>query len=60
MFTAYIFVQTSGNDMLLEDYDMEEKQDVALITPAESPQEVDAEPAADDCLLQLVFMRIRH
>jgi hypothetical protein len=34
----------------VEDYDMiDEKPDVAIITPAESPEEPEAEPAADDC-----------
>lgn len=60
MSTAYIVEQTSGTDMLVEDYDMDEKQDVALMTPADSPQEVPAEPTADDCSLQLVFIRSRH
>lgn len=35
--------------MLVEDYDMDEKQDVAIITPADSPPEQDLEPLADDC-----------
>ena len=35
--------------MLVDDYEMEEKQDVAIITPADSPLEQDLEPLADDC-----------
>ena len=35
--------------MLIDDYDMDEKQDVAIITPADSPEEPEVEPAADDC-----------
>ena len=37
--------------MLVEDYDMDEKQDVAIITPADSPPEPepDLEPLADEC-----------
>jgi ubiquitin carboxyl-terminal hydrolase 7 len=35
--------------MLIDDYDIDEKQDVAIITPAESPEEVEADPPADDC-----------
>ena len=34
--------------MLIDDYDADEKQDVAIITPAESPEEPETEPAADD------------
>ena len=34
--------------MLIDDYE-DEKQDVAIITPAESPEEAEPEPAADDC-----------
>ena len=41
--------QVVGSDMLIDDYDMDEKQDVAIITPAESPEEPEAEPVADDC-----------
>ena len=60
MSTADSTLQISGTDMLVEDYDMDEKQDVAIITPADSPQEGDTEPAADDCSLQLVLFRGRH
>lgn len=35
--------------MVTEDYELDEKQDVAIITPTESPQEPEAEPTADDC-----------
>lgn len=42
-----------GAEMLVEDYDMDEKQDVAIITPTDSPPnqelEPDLEPLADDC-----------
>ena len=39
-----------GPGTQMEDYDMiDEKQDVAIITPAESPEEPVVEPAADDC-----------
>ena len=50
--------QVMGSDMLIDDYDMvdEEKQDVAIITPTDSPDEPEAdstlpdpEPTADDC-----------
>ena len=43
------FEQVVGSEMLIDDYDMDEKQDVAIITPAESSEEAEAEPAADDC-----------
>ena len=36
--------------MVIDEYDMgDEKQDVAIITPAESSEEPEAEPSADDC-----------
>ena len=36
--------------MLIDDYDtLDDKQDVAIITPAESPEEPEAEPLASDC-----------
>lgn len=45
--------QISGGDMLIDDYDtIDEKQDVAIITPVDSPEEPDPEPLADDCELQ--------
>ena len=38
-----------GGDMLIDDYDaVDEKQDVAIITPDDSPEEL--EPLADDCM----------
>ena len=34
----------------MDDYDMvDEKQDVAIITPADSPDEPDPDPAANEC-----------
>ncbi len=37
-----------GGDMLIDDYDpVDEKQDVAIITPDDSAEE--SEPLADDC-----------
>jgi ubiquitin carboxyl-terminal hydrolase 7 len=37
------------SDMLIDDYEvLDEKQDVAIITPAESPAESESEPLADD------------
>ena len=44
------FKQVVGSDMMIDDYDVDEKQDVAIITPAESPEEPETEPAADDCV----------
>ena len=36
--------------MLIDDYDtLDDKQDVAIITPAESPEEPESEPLANDC-----------
>ena len=36
--------------MLIDDYEVvDEKQEVAIITPTESPDEPDARPRADDC-----------
>ena len=41
-----------GGDMLLDDYDVvDEKQDVAIITPEDSVEE--SERLADDCRLSL-------
>ena len=40
--------------MIIDDYDqLDEKPDVAIITPTES-EETDAEPVADDCRLTLI------
>ena len=41
--------------MLIDDYDtLDEKQDVAIITPVDSPEEPEPEPMADDCeILQM-------
>lgn len=39
-----------GGDMLIDDYDVvDEKQDVANITPDDSADESEAVPLADDC-----------
>ena len=39
-----------GGDMLIDDYDpVDEKQDVAIITTDESPEEREPELLADDC-----------
>ena len=39
-----------GGDMLIDDYDVvDEKPDVAIITPDDSPEEQEAEIRADDC-----------
>ena len=39
-----------GTDMLVDEYDMvEDKPDVAIITPADSSEEPELEPMADDC-----------
>ena len=44
--------QNVGSDMVIDEYSMEEdKQDVAIITPAESSEEPESEPSADDCKL---------
>lgn len=41
-----------GGDMLIDDYDVvDEKPDVAIITPDDSPEEQEAEIRADDCEL---------
>ena len=40
--------------MIIDDYDqLDDKQDVAIITPTESPEEPDPEPMADDCRVAL-------
>ena len=45
------FMQIEPGDMLLDDYDVvDEKQDVAIITPDDSVDEPDPEPLADDCM----------
>ena len=36
--------------MMVDDYEIDEKPDTAMITPAESPQEPEADPPADDCM----------
>ena len=39
-----------GNDLLIDEYEMvDEKQEVAIITPADSSEEPEPEPMADDC-----------
>ena len=39
-----------GGDMLIDDYDVvDEKPDVAIITPDDPPEEQEAEIRADDC-----------
>ena len=41
-----------GGDMLIDDYDVvDEKPDVAIITPDDSPEEQEPEIRADDCTL---------
>lgn len=45
------FMQIETGDMLIDDYDVvDEKQEVALITPDDSADEPDPEPLADDCM----------
>ena len=40
-----------GGEMLIDEYDpVDEKPDVAIITPDESSEERDPEPRADDCI----------
>ena len=40
-----------GGDMLIDDYDVvDEKPDVAIITPDDSPEEQEPEVRADDCI----------
>ena len=40
-----------GGEMLIDDYDVvDEKPDVAIITPDESPEEPEPEVLADDCM----------
>lgn len=44
-------MQIEPGDMLIDDYDVvDEKQDVAIITPDDSADEPDPEPLADDCM----------
>ena len=44
-------MQIDSGDMLIDDYDVvDEKQDVAIITPDESVDEPEPEPLADDCM----------
>ena len=41
----------TGGDMLIDDYDaVDEKPDVAIITPDDSPEEQEIETRADDCI----------
>ena len=49
-----------GGEMLIDDYDpVDEKPDVAIITPDESSEERDPEPQADDCIfLQETLLRL--
>ena len=45
--------------MLIDEYDtLDEKQDVAIITPAESPEEPEQEPTADDCKVLLIAQNL--
>ena len=47
-------------DMLIDDYDpVDEKPDVAIITPEGSTDEADTEPRADDCTYYLAFSSMR-
>lgn len=40
-----------GGDMLIDDFDVvDEKPDVAIITPDDSPEEQEPEIRADDCI----------
>lgn len=44
-------MQIEPEDMLMDDYDVvDEKQEVAIITPDDSVDEPDPEPLADDCM----------
>lgn len=45
-------MQMGGDpDMLLDDYDaMDEKPEVAVIHPSDSPDETELEPLANDCM----------
>lgn len=44
-------MQIEPGDMLIDDYDVvDEKQEVAIITPDDSVDEADPEPLADDCM----------
>jgi hypothetical protein len=44
------FLQTLNSDMLVDEYDMvDDKPEVAIITPAESSEEPEPEPMANDC-----------
>jgi hypothetical protein len=44
------FLQTLNSDMLVDEYDMvDDKPEVAIITPAESSEEPEPEPMASDC-----------
>ena len=48
--TRLASLQTGDGDMLIDEYDaVDEKQDVAIITPDDSVDEPEPEPLADDC-----------
>jgi len=45
--------------MLVDEYDMvDEKPDVAIITPAESSEEPEPEPVADDCKIPPILHEV--
>lgn len=47
-----------GGDMLIDDYDVvDEKPDVATITPDDSPEEQEPEIRADDCTLSEILQK---
>lgn len=46
-----------GGEMLIDEYDpVDEKPDVAIITPDESSEERDPEPQADDCIASQILL----
>lgn len=48
-----------GGDMLIDDYDVvDEKPDVAIITPDGSPEEQEPEIRANDCTLYEVLQKL--
>lgn len=47
-----------GGDMLIDDIDpIDEKPDVAIITPDDSTEDAEPEPQADDCKLNPCLFR---
>lgn len=50
MDARFVGMQLTGDAMLVDHYDdVDEKQDVAIISPDGSLNEPEAEPMADDC-----------